>query len=153
MWWWWIRENSVTGCLSVWNRLVSGFLVIRERSGFGLVDNQREVSYWLCGDQREVRVCLGGDHRDFGFDLVVNQREVSYWLCGDQREVRLWLGGEWERGQSLGICWVWKNSVIGLLEVSEKVQCVPGGWIREVSVSGLTVNKTELCYCPIICKV
>jgi hypothetical protein len=48
---WWLNRE----------KLVTGSVVIRERSDCALVVNQSVGSYWLCGDQREVRLCFGGE--------------------------------------------------------------------------------------------
>ena len=67
-------------------------MVIREKSGFGLVVNKREVVIGVVVIREKS-----------GFGLVVNQKEVSYWVRGDQGEVRLWLGGESEIGQLVAL--------------------------------------------------
>ena len=67
--WWLIRE-----------KLVTGSVVIRERSGCALVVNQSVGIYWLCDDQGEVRLWLGGES-ECGLLLALQLSSETSPLC------------------------------------------------------------------------
>jgi hypothetical protein len=86
-----IRVRSSFG-LVVNQKSVIGFVVTRERSDSGMVVNEREVSHWLSVDCERIKSLACWRIRESSVrGLRVVQRGVSQWVDCEQDRIMFYL--------------------------------------------------------------